>query len=391
MNCLIVTHNFPRFESDLPGNFILRLLRNFRECRPFVVAPWSRGVAVRERYGQIEVRRFRYAVPPLPEIAYRGEMQKLAFKSPMHFTSLALLSLSMMNSAFSMAGNVEVVNAHWLVPAGLLSAPVSLLKNRPLVITMHGTDSVLFSKFHRFLNLKSRIFMNLKAITVVSSFIAESIKPFVPENVEVKVVPMPVEDEIFDPSLRAKVNPEYDVVYVGRITRQKNVDGLIKAVDLLRKDYGYPARLLIVGDGPHRPRLMELVDQLGLRSLVDFRGRVRPSDVPFEMARGRVIALLSYREGFGLSVLEGMKMGLPQVGSDDGGIRDIVLDGVTGFLVPPDDPRAAAEALFRLLSDDSLYSAMSERSIERGKTVFSARSLSKKFEDILLKAASTSK
>ncbi len=351
-----------------------------------MLAPHSRGARLIERQaGKFTVHRFRYAVPPLPEIAYRGEMQRLVFRSPLHMLSLSAFAIGMLSRTVKLSKDVDVVNAHWLLPAGLLSAIPSFLKDKPLVITMHGTDTILFSKLQKLIRFNSFWFRNLVAITVVSNFIAETIRNSIPESIRIEVLPMPV-DEGFNPSVRDKVVPDHDIVYVGRLTAQKNVETLLEAVSILKNGYGYKVRLLIIGDGPRHQSLETLAKSLGIAPQVTFRGKVEPDDMPEEMARGRVIALLSIREGFGLSLLEGMKLGLPQIASDDGGAKDIVVHGETGFLTPPRNPHLVAAHIHKLLTDSDLYRHMSMRSVKRGREKFSSESLSRRFESILMEA-----
>ncbi len=396
MRCLIVTHNFPRWDGDISGNFIFELVSRFTRTDVNVLAPWSRGADVTTQYRlpsskRLKVNRFKYGAPPLPEIAYRGNMQKVILRSPLHLTSFASFSISMTAAAARLSRWADVINAHWLIPGGFSASLGSIYHKKPMVITMHGTDSVLFMKFRRYLRFDLPIFRNLKAITVVSSFIADTVRPFVPPHVRIEVIPMPVNEKAFRPELRKSVKQEFDIIYVGRLTAQKNLSNLLKAIAILKDRFKLEARALIVGDGPELHNLKELARNYGIGELAHFAGSVSPSQVPNQMARARVIAMLSVREGFGMSILEGMRMGLPQVASNDGGMKDIVLDGATGYLVPPDDAGSAAAAIYKILSDPVLYQKMSRLSTKRAEEVFSSEKLARKFEDVLLWAAKTVK
>jgi glycosyltransferase involved in cell wall biosynthesis len=132
------------------------------------------------------------------------------------------------------------------------------------------------------------------------------------------------------------------------------------------------ARFYVVGEGPERPRIEEKVRALGLGDAVRLTGRRR--DLPEFLPRLEILALAShpFRETFPLSTMEGMACGLPTVNTDVGSVRDLVVDGVTGLLVPPGDPARMAEAFVRLLRDPDLARGMGEagrRRIEREFTL----------------------
>jgi glycosyltransferase involved in cell wall biosynthesis len=112
------------------------------------------------------------------------------------------------------------------------------------------------------------------------------------------------------------------------------------------------AYLLIVGEGARREALEQQVRALRIAHRVVFTGR--RDDVPAVTAALDVAVLPSYREAQGLTILEAMALSRPVVASNVGGIPEMIEDGVTGLLVPPNDPPALATAIVRLLQDHSL-------------------------------------
>ena len=119
------------------------------------------------------------------------------------------------------------------------------------------------------------------------------------------------------------------------------------------------AWLLIVGEGSERNALEAEAVSLGIESRVMFTGR--RDDVPAVTAALDIAVLPSYREAQGLSVLEAMALGRPVVASNVGGIPEMIEDGVTGLLVPPDDCPALAAAIVRLLTDHPLADTLGKR------------------------------
>ena len=138
------------------------------------------------------------------------------------------------------------------------------------------------------------------------------------------------------------------VSWLGRMTEIKRVDDLLRAFAMLREG-GADADLLLVGDGPLRAEMEELAARLGIRDRCHFTGF--RSDVGSIYAASDAIALTSANEGTPVTVIEAQAAGKPVVSTDVGGVRDIVTDGVSGFVVAPGDVGAVADRL-RVLADD---------------------------------------
>jgi sugar transferase (PEP-CTERM/EpsH1 system associated) len=145
------------------------------------------------------------------------------------------------------------------------------------------------------------------------------------------------------------LRPEHRVIgTVARLSPEKDQATLLRAFAPVAQSIPV-ARLLIVGDGPERGALEALAAELELREHVIFAGE-RP-DVARLLGAMDVFALPSLSEGTSLTLLEAMASGLPVVATAVGGTPEVVADGQTGFLVPPRDPAALAEALKQTLAD----------------------------------------
>jgi glycosyltransferase involved in cell wall biosynthesis len=119
------------------------------------------------------------------------------------------------------------------------------------------------------------------------------------------------------------------------------------------------AHFLLVGDGPLREAVVRRVRRHGIEGRSTLPGAT--SEAPEVLAAFDVFALSSLWEGFPISYLEAMAMGKPAVGTNVGGAAEAIIDGETGFVVPPRDPDALAERVIRLLGDGSLRRSMGER------------------------------
>ena len=149
------------------------------------------------------------------------------------------------------------------------------------------------------------------------------------------------------------------LVTVARLQRHKGMDTVIAALPAILAR-APDVRYAVAGAGPDRERLEKLTHKLGLADRVRFLGGVTDQDLPALYNLASVYVGASRRserlgvEGFGISLVEASACGLPVVAGNSGGIPDAVQDGETGFLVPPEDPAALADAICRLLGDATL-------------------------------------
>jgi D-inositol-3-phosphate glycosyltransferase len=150
------------------------------------------------------------------------------------------------------------------------------------------------------------------------------------------------------------------LLFVGRLERLKGVDIAIRALAELRRNGHDDVRLLVLGedsrdaDESEKERLKAIADQESVRGAVDFVGSVAHHELPYFYSAADACVMPSYSESFGLVGLEAQACGCPVVGSGVSGIRSVVRDGVTGFLVDSHDPRDYAERIGRLLDDQEL-------------------------------------
>lgn len=149
------------------------------------------------------------------------------------------------------------------------------------------------------------------------------------------------------------------LVYLGRLKRYKSVDVLLRAMPDVRRVYP-DARLAIVGQGPDRHRLERIAWNLGLASSVHFYGYLDRQTRDNLLARAWVAVCPSAFEGFGVICLEANALGTPVVASQVAGLKDAVLDGRTGHLVPYGDSAVLADALTDLVGDPAKRLAMGQ-------------------------------
>jgi glycosyltransferase involved in cell wall biosynthesis len=170
------------------------------------------------------------------------------------------------------------------------------------------------------------------------------------------------------------------IVAVGRLRAPKDPVSLVRALELLRG----PFQALLVGGGPDRPAVEEALRRSGLGGTVTLAGE-RP-DVPEILASSSIFVLSSRAEALPVSVLEAMAAGLPVVATRVGGVPELVVEGETGLLVPPGDPRALAAALQRLLDEPELRARLGAAGRARVEEHFTLESFLESHLDLYRRA-----
>ena len=162
---------------------------------------------------------------------------------------------------------------------------------------------------------------------------------------------------------------------LGRLSAEKGFDLFVDAVAMLR-ERDIDVRAVLAGEGAEAEKLRDRAWALGLRDVLEFPGWISPETVPELLRRATLLVAPSRAESFGLSALEAQLAGRPVVATAVGGLPEVVRDGETGRVVPPEDPRALADALAGLLADRALTErlgirarAMTEREFSVEKTI----------------------
>jgi D-inositol-3-phosphate glycosyltransferase len=202
---------------------------------------------------------------------------------------------------------------------------------------------------------------------------AELVRLYGADPDHVAVVPPGVDLAMFQPIDRDEARRKIGyaagrlLLFVGRLERLKGVEVAIRALALLRDRAHDDVRLLILGedsregDESEKDRLKEVAAAAGVRDRVDFLGSVAHHELPFFYSAADVCVMPSYSESFGLVGLEAQACGRPVVGSGVTGLRSVVRDEVSGYLLDSHDPAMYAERIGRLLDNPELALQMGRR------------------------------
>ncbi len=249
----------------------------------------------------------------------------------------------------------DIVHTH-LVHADLYGGLAAKLRGTILVSTKHNDDPFRSGSF-RFVE------RGLTGLADRVIAISESLRRFTVERVGVPSRKVETIHYGLDaPPAAWGSNPADDVpagarivLSVSRLTQQKGIDTAVRALATLPAD----TVLVVLGEGPERAALQSLARELGVERRLFLPGRV--PDVAAWLERASVYAQPARWEGFGLAVLEAMVCSLPVVATNVSSLPELVADGDTGILVPPDDPDSLAHGIERALSAPQLGEAGRER------------------------------
>lgn len=200
----------------------------------------------------------------------------------------------------------------------------------------------------------------------------------------ITTIPNAIEPKPIDNSPTTKIRESLGVPlevplvgFIGRLWPQKRVQDLIWATDILRMS-GWNFRVVIVGDGPRRVALKRFADALEIMPIVHFVGH--RNDVPEIMRALDMLVLPSKFEGLPNVALEAMMAGKPVVGTRIAGTDEVVVDGETGILVPPQQPLELARAIRSILADPALGKRMGAAGRDRVLSHFSIEGMIAKYE-----------
>jgi glycosyltransferase involved in cell wall biosynthesis len=304
-----------------------------------VVCPSAPGLPNRQTVEGIQVVRTRYAPRRFETLAATGSMYREArgARSVLVVPMIAALVVAAIRE--SRKNNVIALHGHWWVPGGLVAVLASFCTRTQSVVHLHGSDSVVVTNF--FMRwLARRVIRSATHCLAVSSVLANWGQQLSSRNVV--VCPMPISD-LFT---KADVPPSIDgpVLAVGRLVHEKGFDVLIRAVAELDK-VDRP-KVVIVGEGPEREALLS--EARALEVELDLPGSLSPSKVSAWYCKASFVVVPSRREGFGLVAAEAAASGRAVIGSRVGAIPNLIVDGVSGLLVEPDNVLELAMALKRI-------------------------------------------
>ena len=294
---------------------------------------------------------------------------------------------------FAARERYDVVHAHFFM-SGLVAMQLKSTLGLPFVVTFHGLG--LVRRLHQGAADEfspKRIAIERDVIAAADAIVAECpddrrnlVTLYNADPHRIAVIPCGFSSEEFWPIAprfaRHALGLPSDVpvlLSVGRLVPRKGVDNVIRALSVLVRRLGVPAELLVVGGSsdiadasvtPEIGRLRAVAAEAGVADRVTFTGRRSRDLLKLYYSAADVLVATPWYESFGMTSVEAMACGTPVVGARVGGIKYSVLDGRTGFLVPPNDPVALAERLNEICCSPRLAERLSSMAVRRAYGLF---------------------
>lgn len=303
------------------------------------------------------------------------------FKYPPYDLTLAAKMAQVANMQ-----KLDVLHVHYAIPHAVCAYLAKGMLERPLkvVTTLHGTDITILTHDESMADLVRLGINGSDAVTAVS-------KDLIAETEERLHITRPidltynfVDKRVYYPRdcsrYRCDFAPKGEKILM-HVSNFRPVKRIGDVVDIFRRvNEAVPSRLVFVGEGPEMSKTIARVRELGLEERVLFLGK--QDEVAELLSVADIMLLPSEKESFGLVALEAMACGVPTVGSEAGGIPELVAHGETGYLAPVGDTETMAADCIRLLTDDALYARMAASCTKRAQTVFCNDLIMEQYEEI---------
>ncbi|MEM7415799.1 MAG: N-acetyl-alpha-D-glucosaminyl L-malate synthase BshA [Gemmatimonadota bacterium] len=305
------------------------------------------------------------------------------FEHPPYALALAVA----LNDAAKKHG-LDLVHMHYAIPhaASAYLAKQMMALHRPLkvVTTLHGTDITLVGLHPSFHEITRFSILESDGLTAVSDYLKEeTVRDFSVPGTRIDVIPNFIDTQVWrpdrEPCHRAKLAPggEKIAMHVSNFRSVKRVEDVVHVFSRIREKV--PTRLIMVGDGPDRPRAAALAQELGVHDDVVFLGKHQSTEELLSCAD--LFLLPSETESFGLAALEAMSSGAPVVASDTGGLPEVVTDGEDGYLLPIGDVDGMGEAGIALLSDEDEHARIAAAARRTAEERFSKEAVVPMYEE----------
>ena len=356
LKVLFVATAYPRFKGDVITPWLVELIMRLREQGVDVAVFTSsyKGLGKHTIDG-VEIHRFRYCLKKYERLTHeetavdritRGSFNILLTFLYIFFGSLAIIRLTRQQK-------LDIIHIHWPFPHVIFGILGKRFGRARLFSSFYGVEiRWLKKKFPLLLKPFSILINKSDRVTAISTHTAEELSG---------VVRMPIQIIPFSAAMSARHGEAIDkkqIIFVGRLVERKGVKYLIEAFNHVARFIEH--RLIIVGYGPERSHLEEMVTRLGIDHRVEFTGKISDARLRQYYKTCSFLVLPAVydkkgdTEGLGVVLLEAMSYAKPVIASGVGGITDIVIDGENGFLVPPADSHALAQAIKKMAQDRNL-------------------------------------
>ncbi|MDZ4748055.1 MAG: N-acetyl-alpha-D-glucosaminyl L-malate synthase BshA [Saprospiraceae bacterium] len=269
---------------------------------------------------------------------------------------------------------LDLLHVHYAIPhATVAYLAKQILADEgiyiPVVTTLHGTDITLVGSDRSFAPVVAFSINQSDGVTAVSNHLRQQTCEQLKIKREIEVIYNFIDFARFSrlnkEHFRKAIAPDGEkiLVHTSNFRKVKRIEDVIKTFEIVQKKI--PSKLLLVGDGPERPRLERMTRELGLYDHVRFLGK--QDAIEEILAVADLFLIPSSNESFGLAALEAMACEVPVISSNAGGLPEVNIHGVTGCVAEVGDYEAMAKHALMLLEDEIMLKQYSKRALEQAR------------------------
>ncbi|HEX6593477.1 MAG TPA: N-acetyl-alpha-D-glucosaminyl L-malate synthase BshA [Bacillota bacterium] len=282
---------------------------------------------------------------------------------------------------------LDILHVHYAMPHAIsaILAKQIAKHNVKIVTTLHGTDITVLGIDNTFKEMIKYGIENSDAVTAVSHDLAQQTKKTLNVKKDISVIYNFVNENEYSRKYLEEIKQNYGiqpdekvVIHISNFRKVKRVEDVIHTFNKIRNNV--KAKLLLVGDGPECKNTFQLVNKLQLSDSVLYLGKQK--NVSDLLSIADLKLLLSTKESFGLVLLEAMACEVPCIGTNVGGIPEVINHNETGFLVDVGDTDQAAAYAIDLLTDEKKWKEFSQAAVKRARKTFHSSKIIQQYKDL---------
>ena len=396
MRIICPTYWYPQHASDTQATYVHDINRHLvrRGHSVTVVTPGDPSLSREDTFDGVKIVRFPLNLPA--DLTYgRVAQSRVSFLG--RFARVAVMANYLEAQyravmAEAREENTDVIHAHWAIPTGPAAVMAARKLGVPSVITMHGGDVYVNPEqgydFPTRWYVRPALRWTLRhagALTAITEDCRQhALRAGAPAE-HIRLVFNGTDLRRFSPGengSRGDMQFGPHMIFACRqLFPRKGIRFLLEAAAQLKPRFP-DLKVVLAGDGFERPQLARLASDLGIAQDVTFLGWVPNTDLPPYYRAAAVSVIPSLEEGFGIPAAEAMGCEVAVVASDAGGLPEVVVDGVTGLVVPRGDSGALAKAIGALLQDPERRRVMGQAGRLRALRLFDWDRSAEQFEQL---------
>jgi N-acetyl-alpha-D-glucosaminyl L-malate synthase BshA len=328
-----------------------------------------RGAEPNIHYHEVEVSRYPLFDYPPYDLALATRMAEVA----------QLYDLDLLHVHYAIPHSVSAMLARQMLASGPRG------RRLPFVTTLHGTDITLVGLDRSYLGITRYSIEQSDGVTAISNYLRERTQRVFDVKNKIEVIYNSVNCDIYyrNTEIAEKLRREYApnnqrvLVHLSNFRPVKRITDVIEIFDRVRKQF--PARLLLIGDGPDRSVAEWLAVQKGIHDDVLFLGK--QDQIYEKLSIADIMLLPSELESFGLAALEAMACEVVPISTRAGGVPEVIDHGISGFLADVGDVETMARYAIELLTDEQKLREMGKRARAVAMERFCSTKIVKQYED----------